>query len=322
VRFLHEDIRGTRRESGGALWINVIPHFDDFLKQLALTTDERSDAEGKAERVARCLWNKCYEGEFNPGCYLKVGSYGKGTACRPQSDLDLMFLLPWPVYTRIETLSGNKQSQLLQEVKRTLLATFPNTDLRADGQVVLAPFSTYDVEVVPAFPFQDGTFLTADTNDGGRWRKSNPIAEFEDLRAADSVSAGKATHLLQMAKAWKRECSVEMKSICLEVLVGVFVKQWIYRDKSLFWYDWMIRDFFYFLSRHVSGWARPAGSDEQIQLGDCWASKCESAYSRALKACEFEVQDNEQAAAEEWQKIFGYQFRGRLPALRSLLALA
>ncbi len=60
------------------------------------------------------------------------------------------------------------------------------------------------------------------------------------------ASAGKATHLLQMVEAWKRECSVEMKSICLEVAVGVFVKQWIYRDKSLFWYDWMVRDFFDF----------------------------------------------------------------------------
>jgi hypothetical protein len=176
--------------------------------------------------------------------------------------------------------------------------------------------------VVPAFPFQDGTFLTADTNDGGHWRKSNPIAEFEDLKAADAASAGKATHLLQMVKAWKRECSVEMKSICLEVAVGVFVKQWTYRDKSLFWYDWMVRDFFEFLSSYVNGWARPAGSDEQIDLGDAWASKCESAHNRALKACEYEQQDNEWAAAQEWQKIFGYQFRGRLTALRSLRALA
>jgi hypothetical protein len=304
------------------LWDHVIPHFDDFLKQLTLTTDERMDAEGKAERVARCLWGSYYQGEFNPGCYLKVGSYGKGTACRPQSDLDMMFLLPWHVYTRANALTGNKQSQLLQEVKRTVLDRFPNTDLRADGQVVLAPFSTYDVEVVPAFPFQDGTFLTADTNDGGHWRKSNPIAEFEDLKAADAASAGKATHLLQMVKAWKRECSVEMKSICLEAAVGVFVKQWTHRDKSLFWYDWMIRDFFEFLSRYVNGWARPAGSDEQIDLGDLWASRCESAYNRALKACEYEQRDNEWAATQEWQKIFGYEFRGRPVALRSLRALA
>ncbi len=93
------------------MWDHVIPHFDDFLKQLILTADERADAEGKAERVARCLWNNYYQGEFNPGCYLKVGSYGKGTACRPQSDLDMLFLLPWHVYTRVDALAGKTNNR-------------------------------------------------------------------------------------------------------------------------------------------------------------------------------------------------------------------
>jgi len=69
----------------------------------------------------------------------------------------MLFILPWEVYTRIERLIGNKQSQLLQEVKRTLLATFPNTDLAADGQVVAAPFQTYNVDIVPAFRFIRGS---------------------------------------------------------------------------------------------------------------------------------------------------------------------
>ena len=132
---------GTQQERGGALWIHVISHFDDFLRQLCLTVEEcREDADGKADRVARCLWNNYYVGEFNPGCYLKVGSYGKGTSCRPQSDLDMLFLLPWSVHARVVRLLGNRQSQLLQEVKRNLLETFPGTDLRADRQVCSRPF--------------------------------------------------------------------------------------------------------------------------------------------------------------------------------------
>jgi Second Messenger Oligonucleotide or Dinucleotide Synthetase domain len=299
------------------LWIHVIPHFDQFLTELELTSVERKDADGKAERVARCLWNYYYPGDFNPGCYVKVGSYGKGTACRPQSDLDLAFVLPWEVYTRIDRLQGNKQSQLLQEIKRVLLGAFPNTDLAADGQVVMAPFSTYEIEVLPAFRFNDGRFLIANTNDGGSWRISNPVAEYEDIKISDALSNGKATDLLRMMKAWKRECSVEIKSICLEVLVCVFVKEWIYRDKTHFYYDWMIRDCFAFLASYVNGWTRAAGSQEQINLGDCWATKRESAYNRALKACEYEHLDCGYLAAEEWQKIFGYQFRN----VRTLSAL-
>ena len=40
------------------------------------------------------------------------------------TDLDMLFILPNEVYWRIEGLSGNKQSQLLQEVKNGLFWTF------------------------------------------------------------------------------------------------------------------------------------------------------------------------------------------------------
>jgi UTP:GlnB (protein PII) uridylyltransferase len=116
------------------LWQYVIPHFEQFLGELELRTPERLDAEGKADRIARSLFAKYYPDQvFTPACYAKVGSYGKRTATRPRTDLDMLFVLPWEVSTRIEALTGNKQSQLLQEIRRTLIGTFRNTDLVADG---------------------------------------------------------------------------------------------------------------------------------------------------------------------------------------------
>jgi hypothetical protein len=142
----------------------------------------------------------------------------------------MLFVLPWDIYTRIEALTGNKQSQLLQEARRTLLGTFPNTEVSADGPAVVAPFQTYNVDVVPAFLFSSGDlagqYYIADTKDGGRWRCSNPVAEFNWLQQVDAASFGKATHLIKMLKAWKRECNVETKSVCLEILASVFVTQW------------------------------------------------------------------------------------------------
>ena len=67
-----------------------------------------------------------------------------------------------------------------------------------------------------------------------------------------------------MLKAWKRECNVEIKSISLEVLANVFVTQWEYRDQTIFYYDWMMRDFFAFMLNYVNGWVQPAGITEQI----------------------------------------------------------
>jgi hypothetical protein len=222
------------------LWNHVIRHFEQFLSELELKTPERLDAEGKAERIAKSLFTKYYPNQtFTASSYVKVGSYGKGTATRPPTDLDMLFILPWDVYTRIEALTGYKQSQLLQEVRRTLLGTFPNTEISADGQAVVAPFQTYNVDIVPGFRFTTGEvagqYLIADTTDGGRWRFSNPVAEYNWLRQVDAGSAGKATHLIKMLKTWKPECNVDIKSISLEILANLFVTQWEYRHQTIFY---------------------------------------------------------------------------------------
>jgi hypothetical protein len=98
------------------VWNYVIPHFNAFLKELELSADDRTDADSKADRIARSLFAKYYPDKliFDPTCYVKVGSYGKDTACSACTDLDMLFVLPWSEYTRIEALTGNKQSQLLR----------------------------------------------------------------------------------------------------------------------------------------------------------------------------------------------------------------
>jgi hypothetical protein len=293
------------------LWTHVISHFENFLGELELRTTERQDGESKAERVARSLFADYYPSQsFNHRCFSIVGSYAKGTAARPRSDVDMIFVVPSEEFPRINGLSGNKQSQLLQEVKYSLIETYPNTDIRGDGPVVKVPFSSYYFEVAPVFALQNGSFVTAHTKNGGWWGYTNPVAEITWLRAVDARSLGKASQLVKMMKAWKRECNVEIKSICLETLAILFVDQWVYKDKStLFWHDWMVRDFFGWVEQFsVQGKVKPAGIEEWIPAGD-WQTKCQSAYVRAVKACQYEHEDYGALAVGEWQKLFGYQFR-------------
>ena len=143
------------------------------------------------------------------------------------------------------------------------------------------------------------------------------MAEYKWLRQVDAASASKATHLIKILNAWKRECNVDIKSVSLEILANVFVTQWEYRHQTIFYYDWMIRDFFAFMLNYVNGWVEPAGINERILLGDSWATKCRSAYNRAVKACDYERLDNGFESSSEWQKIFGSQFH--LDWLHSLL---
>ena len=290
------------------MWAYVIPHFTRFLANLELTSNQRDDAMTKARSVGKCLHAKYYAGDYDPGKVVVVGSYGKGTAIRPPSDIDMLYVLPSYHYYRISNISGNGQSQLLQEVRHALATRFPHTSISADGQVVKVPFASYAVEVVPAFLGPNGTYLTCHTADGGSWRVSNPIAEYYAIALSDVAYQNKATHLIKMLKGWKRNCNVPLKSIVLEIAACSFIRQWQYNNRSIFWYDWMVRDFFAFLWQYRNGTAQIPGIQETIPLGDSWVSRCESAYSRALKACEYERHDLGVLAEDEWEKIFGNQF--------------
>src|SRR5690348_17652085 len=71
---------------------------------------------------------------------LYVGSYGRNTAIRGFSDLDMIFQLPYSVYEQYDRHTGNGQSALLQNVKTSIEKTYSTTSIRADGQVILVPF--------------------------------------------------------------------------------------------------------------------------------------------------------------------------------------
>jgi hypothetical protein len=180
------------------------------------------------------------------------------------------------------------------------------------------PFESYFFEVLPVFRCDDGDLLTAHTSDGGSWRRFNPYLEAKQILETDGRSLGKATDLIKMLKAWKSYCNVDVKSICLEVAANVFVDQWANKGQTMYFYDWMVRDFFSFMLRELAnrGWTRPNGNANKIYLGDNWQSKARIACQTALRACEYEKSDEEHNASLEWRKIFGPTF-----PLNSLMTL-
>lgn len=288
------------------MWIGVTQRFRRFHNDLNLTNDQIDDGLGKQLGVRQSL-QRAYYGQTtaNPPGFV-VGSWGKGTAVRPPSDVDIFFELPVAAFQRIEALAGNKQSALLQEVRNHLLQTYPQTTMRGDGQVVIVGFNTITIEVVPAFRYDNqGRFLMPDTNNGGRWKTVDPIAEIALIEGVDADANRNARPMAQMMKIWKRECNVPLKSYQIELLVAEFMGRYGYRRNSYYWYDWFMRDFFLFLCGKA--WANLIipGTQELVNLGDAWLSRAETARDRALRACEYEYIDYTIAAGEEWQKIFG-----------------
>jgi hypothetical protein len=110
-----------------------------------------------------------------------------------------------------------------------------------------------------------------------------------------------------MMKAWQEYCSVPIKSFQLELVAAEFLAQCPWRMYDSFWFDWISRDFFSYLYWKVNKWIDVPGSGESIYLGDDWQSRADSAYSRAVKACDYERDNYVMLAGEEWQKIFGQQ---------------
>ncbi len=234
--------------------MTVSQRFDGFLNNITMTEKQREDGQRNHAGVRSCL-NRYYHGvNSETANSFIIGSWARHTRVRPPRDIDVMFILPSTVYDRYEQKVGNKQSQLLQEVKNVLCNCYTTTRLSADGQVVLVPFSTQTVELAPCFLHWNGQYKVCNTNNGGSYKIVDPVAQQNSLQQSDDNSAGNTRHLIRMLKKWQGNCNVPMKSFWLERLAEEFLGGWQYRGKSSVYYDWMVRDFFQWV--FDIGWRR------------------------------------------------------------------
>ena len=298
---------------GGAIrWYYVRPRFRAFLENLKITEDQTNDGQTKHRGVVSCL-NRGYWNSSDDAIHrILIGSWGKLTPVRPPRDVDILFVLPVEVYWRFQQRSGNRQSQLLQEVKSWLQSTYPQTDVRGDGQVVVVPFNSCKVEVAPAFPCQGGGYLVCDTHEGGRYKWVHPEAEIAALDGADTALNGNVRKLTRIFKQWQRHCNVPIKSFQIEALVMELLPRLSYGGCDEFWFDWLVRDALGHMISRANGWFTMPVTGEVIQLGDAWLSKASSAHERALRACVLEDGNWETLAGDEWQKIFGTMIPTRI----------
>jgi hypothetical protein len=291
----------------GMQWIAVRQRFSQFHGNLSLTLLQSLDGMTKRNGVVSCLNRHYYGSTSDTDHTFLIGSWGKQTAIRPPRDVDLYFVLPFAVYSRFQAHSWNRQSALLQEVKDVLADTYPDTDMRGDGQVVIVRFDTYNVEVVPTFALTSGRYWICDTNASGFYKEADPWSEVNYINSVDQANNGNLRPLIRMLKAWQTHCAVPIKSFQLELVAADFIGQCPWHLYDYFWFDWITRDFFVHLYHRANSFVVVPGTLEKIYIGNAWQSRAASAYSRAVKACEHERYNWVEAAGDEWQKIFGTQ---------------
>lgn len=286
--------------------------FDRFLRNIELTSAQVEAASTRHRAIRDNM-----ESAFGGSKAFIVGSYAKNTSIRPPSDLDIFLVLPDSIFQKYNSfvyMYRNAQSELLQEVKLKIQRYYPNTTMKADGQVVSIPFaSSFSAEIAPAFSKMFGGYQICDTNNGGRWKDVDPIGERTVLSASNSSTSGNTIRLVKMAKCWKQECNVPLKPFWIEILAQNFLKNYQYRDKSSVYFDWMMRDFFEYLvglgSNFNGATIYHPTTCESLAIGNDWKTKAEMALLRAKKAIEF-GEKYPYSALEEWKKIFGNWFIG------------
>ena len=122
-------------------------------------------------------------------------------------------------------------------MKAAILTTYPQSDVRADGQVIKIDFSDgIKFEILPAFKQLNwlgewnGKYDYPDTNMGGHWRSTNPMAEQEAMAVKNQASNGL---LFDTCKHMREIRDTHFKSYHLS---GIMIDSYVYHHiGSWFW---------------------------------------------------------------------------------------
>jgi hypothetical protein len=312
-----------------AEWRHVSARFCTFLSELRPTPGERYAASTAARDVGELLKRRFFlpgiDVDSSAGNYLVIGGFGNGTAVHPAHGVDLLFVVPARYALEagvVAARGGGKVPALFREMVDLLGKRYAGVEMSREGwlSVVSGPGRSIAgngeriaVRVVPCFALRDGGYQVAAS--GGRagrgpWGRIHPLAELRHLDRVDAAGHGKARDLIRMLKAWRRASGVALGTFALELLACEFVTVWIYQRQSALFYDWMVRDFFFWLTAQ-GGRALPIpGTGETLALGDVWCADATTAHAAAAEASDLERDNRDEQALVRWRRIFGLTFSG------------
>lgn len=276
--------------------------FDALLENLKL--GDRSDkVTARRDEIAKAL-NKEFRGTVQCADHkLMVGSFGRHTAIKSVSDLDMIYMLP--AKSRVVYSDEMGPRRILNRVRDALKRKYPNTDIRVDQCVVRVAFSSdaFKFEIQPAFENEDGSFDYPDTK-AGAWKVTRPREEIEATKECSDRTASNMRHLARMVRAWRNTVGVNMGGLLIDTLVHRFFEQTSAYDRAgTGSFDRMVRDFFGFLKEEPDQeYYLALGSRQRVKVKDKFQLRAKRAHSICLEAIEHE---GKAVANKKWRAIFG-----------------
>lgn len=224
--------------------MSIADTFKQFLSNIAVDNDDTISL--RYGEVTAALNRKFRDTDSKFSNSLQVGSYGRWTAIKGISDLDMLYIMPagkWDSY------KDGGQSRLLDDTKNAIKSRYPSTTVLKDRLVIQVLYRDFHIEVQPVFEQADGSFKYPDTYGGGSWKITKPREEIAAMKESNVQKNKNLRRLCKMARAWKNKHGLAMGGLLIDTLTYNFLKSTNeYDEKSYLYYDYMSRDFFKFLS--------------------------------------------------------------------------
>lgn len=276
--------------------------FDALLANLKVG-DTAATIGSRRDKITKVL-NKDFRDKDGCTDYSRmVGSFGRHTAIKGVSDLDMIYILPAGIRADYKGETGPRR--MLERVRDDLTARYTNTDIRVDQCVVRVRFASnaFKFEVQPAFENSDGSFDYPDTK-AKDWKVTKPREEIAATTKCNDRTSTNMRHLARMARAWKNQNGVNMGGLLIDTLVHRFFSQTDAHDAAgTGSFDLMVRDFFEFLKDEPDkDYYLALGSNQQVKVKSRFQPKAKKAYNRCLEAVE---EEGKPAANKKWREVFG-----------------
>lgn len=179
--------------------------FTAFLDNLKV--DNSDKIADRRDEIAKALNKEIRDVTGSVSNQLMVGSYGRYTAIRGISDLDMLYILPDSLREQYESETGPRR--ILNRVRDAIRGRYTTTEVVVDQCVVRVQFNNFKFEVQPVFEEDDRTFLYPDTV-AEKWKVTKPRAEIAETRECDLRTSGNMRKLAKMTRAWRNAHGVVM----------------------------------------------------------------------------------------------------------------
>ncbi|WP_299568801.1 nucleotidyltransferase domain-containing protein [uncultured Pedobacter sp.] len=286
--------------------MSIESSFETFFNNLLV--DNEDSIFQKIKRIVKALNKDLYAIDSDEENSYIVGSFGRDTAIKGVSDLDVIFSLPGELYNQYNNYSGNGQSALLQKIRGIVQKTYSQTDIRGDGQVVVVQFASFKVEVCPAFLETDSSFTYPDSNDGGSWKTTKPLQEIEAMLQLNETSQEVLVKLCRFIRAWKNKFGAKLGGLLIDTWCYDFLKdREEFHQEGFGCFPELLKDFF----NHISGfspdrryWYSP-GSRQKVYKKSNINRKVKKSLELANEA--FESEDFAEQS-QKYRALFGKAF--------------